>query len=154
MLMYQVSMTCRVCGAVIPYAVEREADLEGVLATAREICPHCGALMQAEVTGQVHEEQPKPSQVAEPPASYAPLWPFRRVAGSAVGSRCRHWRYRDSVHSPTGLVLEAAFDSFNRAQVFATRWAGRLPRECRGAKVRRRGRFWLVPVPFQPQVGV
>ena len=57
MLMYQVSMTCRVCGAVVPYAVEREADLEGVLETAREICPHCGALMQPQVTNKAHEAE-------------------------------------------------------------------------------------------------
>mgnify|MGYP006304169839 FL=1 len=57
MLMYQVSMSCRVCGAVVPYSVEREEDLAGVLETAREICPHCGALMQAQVTSQAREAE-------------------------------------------------------------------------------------------------
>jgi hypothetical protein len=85
------------------------------------------------------------------------VYPFRFVAGSAVGSRCRYWRKRPSEHSPTGQVVEAAFDSFERARVFAARWAIRLPDEpvpnadegCRGTKMRRRRRFWLVPVPIQ-----
>lgn len=155
-MFYQVSMSCRVCGSLFPYSRESEAHLSTVLQEARESCPYCGAQMSPQVV-EVREAQdvaPKPSPVTRTPASCAPYWRFRQVAGSAVGSRCRHWRYRGSEHSPTGLVLEAAFDSFARAQVFAARWAGRLPQECRGAKVRRQGRFWLVPVPFASQVGV
>ena len=159
-MFYQVSMSCQVCNSLFSYPVACEETLVTELRKAREACPYCGALMSpyqvtevSEPQGIVSEWRPQPSQVTESPTS-SPYWRFRQVAGSAVGSRCRHWRYRGSEHSPTGLVLEAAFDSFARAQTFAARWAERLPQECKGVKVRKHGRFWLAPVPFEQQVEV